>query len=299
MTPELKAADIYTDFSGLAELRRQARDNPDSSLRAVAQQFESLFIQMMLKSMRDASFEDPLFGSEQTEFYRDMYDQQMALNMSSKGSLGLADLLMQQLGATSSENQQPNAHVNSGLSQPPSNDSDLSTIEPAAFDSPASFVEKVMPLATTAADELGVKPEVLVAQAALETGWGRSMIRGADGRSSYNLFNIKADQRWDGEHASVNTLEEEAGVTVRRRADFRVYNSLEESFADYVRFIKGNPRYQEALELAQDPQAYIDALQRAGYATDSAYANKIKRVLGSEELAEAAKAASLQDANLT
>ena len=148
--------------------------------------------------------------------------------------------------------------------------------------SPAEFASLVWPHAERAAARIGVAPEVLVAQSALETGWGRHVMQHRDGVSSHNLFGIKADRRWQGDKVHVSTLEYRDGVALNTRANFRAYQSFEKSFDDYVDFLQRNPRYREALQTTADPAAYFDALQRAGYATDPAYADKIKRILDSE-----------------
>ncbi|WP_027858784.1 flagellar assembly peptidoglycan hydrolase FlgJ [Marinobacterium jannaschii] len=161
------------------------------------------------------------------------------------------------------------------------------TVLPERFESPEQFVSSLMPLAEEVAGEIGVDPKVLLAQAALETGWGRHLIRQSDGSNSHNLFNIKADQRWSGERALVNTLEYNNGVPQQQRAAFRAYDSYESSFRDYVEFLKSNPRYQPALQQATNPVEYLQQLQQAGYATDPEYADKIGRIYQGEFLASA------------
>ena len=143
---------------------------------------------------------------------------------------------------------------------------------------------------------MGADPRALLAQAALETGWGRAILQHPDGRSSNNLFNIKADHRWDGERVSVNTLEYRDGVARQEQANFRAYDSLAESFEDYVTFLRGSPRYREALARAGDGQAFAAALQKAGYATDPAYGAKIARIMGSDTLGEAMGSIKLSQA---
>jgi flagellar protein FlgJ len=159
--------------------------------------------------------------------------------------------------------------------------------EPETFETPADFVATLLPLAQRLAPEIGVDPRVLVAQAALETGWGRHISQDSSGRNSRNLFNIKADSSWQGERVGVSTLEYRGGVAVRESAAFRAYGSFEQSFEDYVSFLQQNPRYRQALEQAADPEAYLQELQAAGYATDPAYAKKIGRIFDSELLLQA------------
>ncbi|SEI78034.1 flagellar protein FlgJ [Allopseudospirillum japonicum] len=151
----------------------------------------------------------------------------------------------------------------------------------ARFDSPDEFVQHLYPIAEQEAQKLGVDPRVILAQAALETGWGRYMISHPDGSNSFNLFGIKADQRWSGDQAVVSTLEYRSGVAQRERAAFRSYQSYAQSLADYVGFLQRNPRYQQALQVAEDPKAFTQGLQQAGYATDPSYAQKILRIMHS------------------
>lgn len=155
-------------------------------------------------------------------------------------------------------------------------------------DSPAEFVSALKPYAEKAARELNINADVLLAQAALETGWGKHVIHTQSGENSFNLFNIKADSRWQGASVNVNTLEYRQGVAGQERADFRRYDNYAQSFADYVSFLKTNPRYQQALEAGVDSSSYAEALQDAGYATDPAYAEKIKALLGSDPIRAAA-----------
>ncbi len=335
------AADVYTDFSGFNSMRKLARQDESKALHQVAKQFEGLFLQMMLKTMRKASFGDPLFGSQQGSMYRDLYDQQLALSLSQadsssggrgqhqgQGGLGLAAMLERQLGkqygkqlagsveqnnaATAGQGLRPpvrlpwsaaalaaaahraaavhsaqaTAPVNKSTDTVGAGDANIALPDGAAASprprSPEEFVRQLWPHAQRAARELGTQPEVLIAQAALETGWGQAIIHNGHGANSHNLFNIKADGRWDGERMQVNTLEYEDGVAVRRRAAFRAYDSYAESFRDYVDFLRSNPRYQQALQQAHDPKAFVEALHSAGYATDPAYAAKVWRVMHSD-----------------
>jgi flagellar protein FlgJ len=296
----LDMAQVYTDFSGLSALKARAREDQDAALDQVTRQFESLFLQMMLKSMRDASFGGGLMDNKQGEFYRDMYDKQLAMDLSGRQGIGLADVLKRQLGGTV-------AAPGEGLSvedyvgvpiqavaagRPVQAGGDTGTVAarrgPARFDgSPESFLGQLWPMAEEAAARLDLAPEALLAQAALETGWGRHVMQQGRGQSSHNLFGIKADSRWQGDRIQVSTLEYRDGVALKTRADFRAYGSYEDSFADYVEFVQRNPRYREALDKTADPEAYFSALQEAGYATDPAYADKIRRILNSESMQRA------------
>lgn len=143
-----------------------------------------------------------------------------------------------------------------------------------------AFIGEMLPLARDAAARLGVAPEVLTAQAALETGWGRSPVRRADGSSTHNLFGIKAGTGWAGEVVQAMTTEVEQGQAVARSEAFRGYAGPSQSFDDLARLVSASPRYQAALGAGADAHAYGQALQRGGYATDPAYADKLARVAG-------------------
>jgi len=291
--------DVYTDLNGLSRMRKQAQDNPEQTLKTVARQFESLFMQMVLKSMRDASFGDPVFDSSQSEFYQDMFDKQLTLSLSQGRGMGMAEALERQLrgqlhppaanAPVSIENRvakdgdnakqeliMPVLKAVSVVSQKPSVADDSM---PTRFASAEDFVRHMLPLAQKAADKLGVRPELLLAQAALETGWGQHINRHVDGSSSHNLFNIKAGGNWDGGRVAISTLEYRDGVARHERAAFRAYDSYADSFDDYVDFLQSRPRYQSALEQADDAESFIRELHGAGYATDPAYADKIINIM--------------------
>ncbi len=283
MTPELSTSRIYTDFQGLSDLRRAAKQDSDQALDEVAVQFEAIFIQMMLKSMRDASLSEGVFDSDQSKMYMSMFDQQIALDLSSKGAFGIADMLVQQLAnnnISESEAETPDSLLPITTKASPQeaiNRAERARGQEALpeFTSPQAFVDFMLPKAEQAASRLGVEPQVLVAQAALETGWGQKIIQRADGGSTYNLFGIKADQRWAGAEATVSTLEYQDGIMNRELASFRAYDSFQQSFDDYVDFVKEGARYQRALGHDGSARYYIQALQDEGYATDPAYAEKV------------------------
>lgn len=312
---------MYNDFGTLASLRTEARADEAGTLGEVAQQFESIFVQMMLSSMRDATMKGGLFESHQLETYEQMFDQQLSLDLARQGGVGLADVIVRQLGGETAAPTDPASggmRLTAGPSSPslpgsPGGSGDtLSVYRARALPSPApsvrapatgfaetgvgdgaraplaaapaAFVDELRPLAEGAARELGVAPDVLLAQAALETGWGQHVI--ADGRgSSNNLFNIKAGGDWSGPVVSVRTVEYRDGLAVRETAAFRAYASPVEAFDDYVNLLRDNPRYAPALAAAGDPENYLRGLQDAGYATDPAYADKILAILDREELA--------------
>jgi len=306
VTQGIIQTDIYTDFQGINVLRNRARTDGDSeeTLRAVAEQFEALFLQMMLKSMRDASLGDSMLDNDNTKTYQSMFDKQISIEMSKGEGIGLADMLVQQLrrskdedaGEEAATSALPQQNFTELMNTRPGTPSVVKTPESGGIDrqvsdwvpeSPKDFVRELWPHAKRAADELGAKPEMLIAQAALETGWGQRMIRGADGSNSFNLFGIKADKGWQGARASTETIEFRDGLMRKERAQFRAYASPEESFSDYVDFLKSNPRYSDALRQADDAPAFSRALSEAGYATDPDYAGKINRIMGSSHLREA------------
>jgi flagellar protein FlgJ len=327
MSLPINSANVYTDLQGLDKLRYSADENSPETLRYVAQQFEAIFLQMMLKSARgdtDSDSDDnDLFGSQQTDFYQDLHDKQLAINLSSGKGIGIADMLVKQLQVaqgskvehkdaqalttsvpqpiaspvqTAERNVQAAAQTSDQIAAPVATQADKpATSSPvtsatASFDSPQDFARRLWPLAEKAAQKLGVAPEMLLAQAALETGWGQKISQSAEGASSHNLFNIKADHRWNGKHVVVPTVEYRDGVAVQEKAHFRAYSSFADSFEDYVRFMKESPRYQPALSVAADSQAFAQHLTQAGYATDPNYASKIMRIAQSEPMQAAVAA---------
>ncbi|PKF62761.1 flagellar assembly peptidoglycan hydrolase FlgJ [Psychromonas sp. psych-6C06] len=307
----------YFDLQGLDQLRQKAQGNSKESIREVANQFESMFASMLIKSMRQANeaFEtDSPFNNKNTKFYTDMQDKQLALDISRHGSLGLADALVRQLDPTSiarpeaidqeqlvmpnSEQaatlmtlnkSQPAVDLNQPDKMQPSvgvlkvnNETSNNQAPNQVFTDQKSFIETLMPFAKKVANKLGVSPIALIAQSALETGWGKKIINGADNQSSFNLFNIKAHKSWQGDKVAKDSLEVENGVGIKRRSDFRAYENFAQSFADYGHFITHNQRYQEALKQGTNADAYVEELQKAGYATDPQYAEKIKQIMNNE-----------------
>ena len=286
------------DFKGLAELRRSATVNKDDqeTLKQVAGQFESLFVNMMLKSMRQASLGEGIFDSSQSDTYRDMADQQLAIDISSHGSLGLRDVIFRQMGGKPTDNseiaKENQAPIRTSLAPMTltqvMQSSPVNKVEKTGdltFDSPTHFVQQLWPMAKKAADRMGVTPEVILAQAALETGWGQHVIKNNSG-SSHNLFNIKADRSWQGELMTKGTLEYREGIAVKEQGQFRSYQSYQDSFDDYVHFLQTQPRYQDALKHTGNSGDFIEGLQQAGYATDPKYADKIKNIMNGSILAQ-------------
>lgn len=296
MDTKLQQASNYHDLSELDKLRQQSKNGQDKeALRAAAKQFESVFMKMLLSSMRQASEvleADSPFNSQSSKFYRDMHDQQLSMNLAETGSLGLADLIVQQLSHDDSGYKPASVLRSDGdLSKPVSATKSAASFsaspseeKQALYNSPGEFVEKLLPVAEDVAADTGIDPMIMVAQAALETGWGSKVINKESGESSHNLFGIKADHRWDGEKAKVQTTEYREGVRLQSSAYFRAYDSVEESMRDYVGFLQSDPRYKSALENGNDPAKYFESLQSAGYATDPNYAKKVISIMSGDTL---------------
>ncbi len=293
----------FLEINGLNDIRQQSKsensEDKQAALKEAAQQFESIFMQMLLKSMRSAQDvleSDSPFNSESTKFYRDMHDQQMAVELSSNGTLGLSDLIVRQLGGDDTFT--PRTVLRSDGNLPKSHKSstdDLNTVNSSAhvpfkveksvkissptFQEPKDFVTALIEPAQAVQKELGVPFEVVIAQSALETGWGQKIIKDKEGTSSNNLFNIKADSRWSGDKVNKETLEFEQGSMVKTSASFRVYESLKDSANDYINFLSSNERYNDALKNPENVEQFLLGLQSAGYATDPNYADKILSTL--------------------
>jgi len=285
----MASANTYSDPNGLAALKKDP--NSPQALRAVAQQVDALFMQMMLKSMRDASAAAGGSDSNEMGMYQDMFDKQIALTLSQHKGLGLGDLLTRQLGATGSATG-PSAPSGTGPTARPAA-ATAPAASPAVMQSASEFVDQVLPTIRSAAQAMGLDPLALLAQAALETGWGKRMARTADGSPSLNLFGIKADDAWGGARATANTVEYSGGVATQRQAVFRAYGSIEESVNDFANLLKTSPRYARAAAAGSDAQAYIAGIGRSGYATDPEYASKLNDILQSSTLREAIKGVNL------
>lgn len=306
----------------------QRSQTPERSrIEEAARGLESQFAQMLIKNMRSTTPGDP-FGGNST--YRDMYDQQLAQELTKGRGLGLQSMIVRQLGGTASETPLPptaplplrpaaapmtlpSADTPSGLPlpaglrgstltlTPASSGTSLQAIRPpmlaaaqqtcdenAPLDctSPEAFARSIWPHAKKAAAELGVPAKALVAQAALETGWGRKLAGGNGQATSHNLFGIKAGGSWRGDKVHSATHEYVNGQRVNERAAFRRYNSAADSFADYAKLLQ-QPRYAQARSGGNDVRHFANALQKAGYATDPAYADKIAAIAGGSTLRRA------------
>lgn len=323
---QTSAANIFTDLNGLQGIRQMGKENQSAAMMEVAKQFESMFLGMMLKSMREAGevfSDDALLSSPESDFYRTMYDDQMTLSLASGRGTGFAEVIHRQMmsqygdapdaagdidqsqifsrrfhGSVTAQERdiqqeverlvkEPETLIEAGLTG--AKQTDLSTELAAGekgqvFSSPAEFVAALYPLAKKVASKLGVDPKAIVAQAALETGWGKHMIQDETGQPSHNLFGIKANRGWQGATATVTTHEYREGVRVNEKAEFRSYASLEEGLADYATFLKNSPRYQNAINDQAQGDEYGFELQRSGYATDPNYGGKIQRIYHSDTL---------------
>ncbi|MDR2787051.1 MAG: flagellar assembly peptidoglycan hydrolase FlgJ [Candidatus Accumulibacter sp.] len=301
----LNANHFVLDTGASADLRRKLKADPQQGLRQAAQEFEGLLLQMMLKSMRDATPQDSLLDSDQTRFFTTILDQQLAHDLSRKNTFGFARLIEGQLGgdASSAAAAAATTSSSSGAAQSAA----LWRLQQAAFgqraansatplaggaaaadvpESGGEYVDRVWPHAVDAAKTLGVPPHFLVAHSALESGWGKSEIRLPDGSPSYNVFGIKAGSGWQGPTVEVATTEYENGAARSTRDKFRVYGSYGEAFQDYARMLRGNSRFSEVIG-QQDGARFARSLQRSGYATDPNYADKLGRIIGGTTLREA------------
>lgn len=271
-TLDTSAANTYTDVNGLNSIKRDP-DSPEA-LAAVAKQVEAMFLQMMLKSMRDASQVNDTDGQEMG-MYQDMFDKQVALTISQHDDLGIGALLKRQA--------RPSIVPAKALGRGEATAS-LGATSGAVAQTPAEFVNKVMPSIEQAAGDLGVNPMGILAQAALETGWGSRLPSTANGASSHNLFGIKAGPEWSGAKVVTDTVEFNNGVATHQRTAFRAYGSVADSVADFAKVLKTSPRYRDALAAGNDAQSYVAQIGKSGYATDPEYANKLNRILNSGAL---------------
>ena len=271
---------LSADVRSLDALRFKAGADPKGAAREAAKAFESLFMQELMKSMRASTMATGMFDNEGSKLGVDMLDSQLATRMAGLPG-GLSDIIAKQLerqmGLTPgpiprAERANPTPAPLQSATQPTP---EVRVPQTAA----ATFVQHHTQAAKVAQQKTGIPAEFMISQAALETGWGRKEIRHADGSPSFNLFGIKAGGNWKGPTAEVWTTEYVNGKPERVKAQFRAYGSYEESFADYARLIKDSPRYAQVVARGQDATAFAQGLQRAGYATDPAYADKLSRVI--------------------
>lgn len=288
------AASLAIDTKSLGQLKAQAAHTPDQALKAAAQQFESVFMNMMLKSMRDATPQDGMLDNEQTKMFTGMLDQQLSQNLAGRG-IGLADMLVKQLSRGGMQTAAPAANaldpmtalrnlqsstLTPGLMGADS-DAMHSPSVPSAYNASTQqdFVGKMLPYALAASSASGVPPQLMLGQAALESGWGKRQINLPDGSTSYNLFGIKAGGGWTGKVAEVVTTEYKNGIASKQVEKFRAYGSYAEAFNDYASMLSSNPRYANVMQQTGSPAGMAQALQKSGYATDPKYAEKLVSVM--------------------
>ena len=291
---------LALDTKGMAELKQSAKAGSPEALKSAATQFEAMFVNMMMKSMRDATPADEggLNDSQQSKMFTSMMDQQTSQSIAKRG-LGLADVLIRQLTSQAAGAQAlaigGDQNVRQSPAMPEGRDAAELMSTPGALIAPSkvshaasgrvqaphvrSFQEKLSVHAAEAERATGIPAKFMLGQAALETGWGKREIRNADGSNSNNLFAIKAGPGWKGKVATATTTEYVNGVPQTRVERFRAYDSPADSFKDYARLITNNPRYENVLANARDATGFAQGLQRAGYATDPLYAAKLSRII--------------------
>ncbi|MBN3806839.1 flagellar assembly peptidoglycan hydrolase FlgJ [Paraburkholderia sp. Ac-20336] len=312
------------DVQGFGALSAQAKASPQAGMKMAAQQFDAVFTQMMLKSMRDATPQDGPFDSHDSATFTSMMDQQLAQQLSKKG-IGVADAMLKQLmrnqgmqvggsggvggagaagglagmanalggGSGGDEGQTAalnalaraygNAQANGQLALGHGYSGNSSLTPPLRGDGSSpkvdAFVDKLAAPAQAASAATGIPARFIVGQAALETGWGKSEIRKADGSTSHNVFGIKATPDWTGKTVSTVTTEYVNGKPQRSVEKFRAYDSYEEAMTDYASLLKNNPRYAQVINSSHDVNGFANGMQRAGYATDPHYAKKLLSIM--------------------
>ncbi len=282
------------DSKSLDSLKQSAKDNSPDALKAAAKQFEGLFMNMMLKSMRQASAstESP-FENEQTRMYTSMLDQQLSQNMASKG-IGLADALVRQLSNNAaSKMMQPGNAADSSTnakaiesyltSQRASSTATTSVTDisgkSARLSHVREFQNKLADDAEAASQETGIPAKFMIGQAALESGWGKKEIKSADGSATHNIFGMKATKDWKGKTVDAVTTEYVNGVAHKKVEKFKAYDSYSDAFKDYAKLLTTNPRYENVIANAKDATSFAYGLQKAGYATDPQYGNKLSKII--------------------
>lgn len=306
---DISSNKFVLDIKSAQDLRLKMKQDPQAGLKEAAKQFEGMFMQMVMKSMRDATPQDGLFNSDATRFYQTVLDQQMAQQLGASGQMGFAKQIEAQLARMTApmspgplpEGASANIRSAGRLSTLPTGaiqgaERIAGTVAENASVLPGSaapvsagardFVNRVWPHAAEASAATGVPSHFLVAHAALESGWGKSEIRRADGSTSHNLFGIKAGRGWAGASVEASTTEYVNGEAVQTKEKFRAYGSYAEAFRDYASLLANNPRYSGVLG-QQDGTAFARSLQQAGYATDPMYADKLSRIISGNTLRQA------------
>ncbi len=308
-TPPDLSANLALDSKGLSELRQGAKAGSPEALKGAATQFEAMFVNMMLKSMRDATPQEGLLDNSQTKMFTTMLDQQTSQNIAKKG-VGLADVLVRQLSKTAglsgmageigaqgvdgavpeggfTKSMLDAAKLQRSIDAAGGNKGEAAGTAAASTVAASTsrhahvrtFADKLSGHAEEASRATGIPAKFMLGQAALESGWGKREIKAADGTTSHNLFGIKAGADWKGKTVDVATTEYVNGRAQRKIERFRAYDSYADSFKDYAKLITNNPRYEKVLASAGDAAAFARNLQKAGYATDPNYATKLAAVI--------------------
>ncbi|MFT4059773.1 MAG: flagellar assembly peptidoglycan hydrolase FlgJ [Legionella sp.] len=287
-----------SDFNGLADLKSRAINDAKGTAPEVAKQFEAIFLQSMLKSMRMGVHfldESSPFRGRDRETFQEMLDAQYASSIAESKGIGLADILTNPLEST--QKTQLSAPSQSFISIPVAQAAAINQIKQSDANPTESvvddFVKSIWPKAKEAASIIGLDPKLLIAQAALETGWGKFVAKDRDGNSSNNLFNIKKGDNNTYGVIDVKTTEYIADTPIKITDSFRKYPTVEHSFDDYVSLIKGSERYQGALASAGNSDNYVNELYKAGYATDPEYGAKILAIYHGNELTQAVEKYSM------
>lgn len=282
------------DIRALQQMRGSAAADPKASVRTAAKQLEGIFMQQLLKSMRDASMSSGMFDNAGTKMGTEMLDTQLATQMTGMPG-GLSDVIARQLEKQLGE---PLANIAADASANPATQgakalgapSEKALAKPAAItaaplgslsgkERQVGFLRLHDNAAKAAEAATGIPANFMVAQAAHESGWGRHEIKNSDGSTSFNVFGIKAGSNWKGPVTEVTTTEVIDGQARKVKAKFRAYGSYEEAFTDYAKMMKNNPRYSKVVESGTSAQGFAQGLQKAGYATDPAYAEKLTRMI--------------------
>jgi flagellar protein FlgJ len=303
------------DVKDMGSLKQSARAGSPEALKSAATQFEAMFVNMMMKSMRDATPQDGMMDSQQTKMFTTMLDQQTSQNIAKKG-IGLSDMLIRQLSKTSDTQALAigadgntagdgnggsfggltslmDAKLQRAIAAAGGNASEVGNgaaltlvgngAAGAARGSQAphvrSFQDKLSAHAEEASRATGIPAKFMLGQAALESGWGKREIKGRDGTNSNNLFGIKASGDWKGKVVEATTTEYVNGKAQTKVERFRAYDSYSDSFKDYAKLLASNPRYEKVLASAGDAASFAQGLQKAGYATDPNYANKLTSII--------------------
>ncbi|MGP3590924.1 flagellar assembly peptidoglycan hydrolase FlgJ [Vagococcus sp. WN89Y] len=304
------------DTRSLDKLKLDVKSgDSEESIKAAAKQMEGLFVQMMLKSMREASFKGGIFDNQQSEMFTSMSDQQLAQNIADNGKMGFADLMVSQmLGKKTSATDNVTATQEIPLEISPASHkkpvqfagvpmrlpeemvrqtedetarkveetrakaSPVHELTEAAAGRGGGFISRILAPAIEVSRDSGIPHQLIVAQAALESGWGKREIQTSDGKPSHNLFGVKATANWDGETTEITTTEYKNGVKQKVKAVFKVYSSYSEALSDYTSLISNSPRYKNVRNTGSAEQS-AKALQSAGYATDPAYAKKLISII--------------------